>query len=194
MKRLAGTRVSASILWLILLWVLLWADLSFATVLGGFIVAVFVLTFARVPRLLRRGDEQTPRMRPLSLLYFMGFVFIELVKSNLILAWEIITPGTRINNGVVAVPLRTTQPITMMVVANVITLTPGTMTIDAKGNPAVLYVNVLFLHDVEQVRSDLLHLEELAVKAFGSREARQQFADHVRGVGHPRASDDGGAR
>jgi multicomponent Na+:H+ antiporter subunit E len=194
MNRLAGLRASASIFWLIVLWILLWADLSFANVVGGFIVAVFVLTFARVPPLLRRGDTQTPRVRPISLLYFMGVVFVELVKANLILAWEIITPGTRIRNGVIAVPLRTSQPITMMVVANVITLTPGTMTIEAKGDPAVLYVNVLFLHDVEQVRCDLLHLEELAVKAFGSREARQQFAAHVDRAELPKASDDGGQR
>ena len=179
MNRFADMRASAAILWLIILWVLLWGDLSFANVVSGFVVAVFVLAFARVPRLLRRNNMQTPRVRPLSLLYFMGFVFAELVKSNLVLAWEIITPGSSINNGVVAVPLRTSQPITMMVVANVITLTPGTMTIDAKGEPAVLYVNVLFLHDVEEVRRDLLHLEELAVKAFGSREARREFADHL---------------
>ncbi|MEQ8436725.1 MAG: Na+/H+ antiporter subunit E [Ilumatobacter fluminis] len=179
MNRFSGMRASAAILWLTVLWILLWGDLSFANVASGIVVALFVLTFARLPRLLRRDDLQTPRVRPVALLYFMGFVLVELVKSNLILAWEIITPGSRINNGVVAVPLRTTQPITMMVVANVITLTPGTMTIEAKGDPAVLYVNVLFLHDVEAVRRDLLHLEELAVKAFGSREARQQFADSV---------------
>lgn len=194
MNRFAGMRGSAAILWLIILWVLLWGDLSFANVASGFVVAVFVLAFARVPRLLRRDDLQTPRVRPLALLYFMGFVFVELVRSNLILAWEIITPGTRINNGVVAVPLRTTQPITMMVVANVITLTPGTMTIEAKGDPAVLYVNVLFLHDVEAVRRDLLHLEELAVKAFGSREARRQFADHLERSARPSTADEGGHR
>lgn len=194
MNRFADMRASAAILWLIVLWILLWGDLSFANVASGFVVAVFVLAFARVPRLLRRDDAQTPRVRPLSLLYFVGFVFAELVKSNLILAWEIITPGTRISNGVVAVPLRTTQPITMMVVANVITLTPGTMTIEAKGDPAVLYVNVLFLHDVEEVRRDLLHLEELAVRAFGSREARQQFADHVDSARLPTAADEGDQR
>ena len=192
MNRFAGMRASAAILWLIVLWVLLWGDLSFANVASGLVVAVFVLAFARVPRLLRRGDDQTPRVRPLSLLYFIGFVFVELVKSNMILAWEIITPGTRIHRGVVAVPLRTSQPITMMVVANVITLTPGTMTIEAKGDPAVLYVNVLFLHDIEQVRRDLLHLEELAVKAFGSRQARQQFADHLDHARMSATVDEGG--
>ncbi len=193
MNRFSGMRASAAILWLTLLWILLWGDLSFANVASGIVVALFVLAFARLPRLLRRGDLQTPRVRPLALLYFMGFVFVELVKSNLILAWEIITPGSRINNGVVAVPLRTTQPITMMVVANVITLTPGTMTIEAKGDPAVLYVNVLFLHDVEAVRRDLLHLEELAIKAFGSREARQQFADSVERA-RLSTADEGGPR
>ena len=193
MTRLSEMRASAAILWLIALWVLLWGDLSVANVLSGFVVALAVLAFARVPRLTKRGNDLAPRVRPFALLFFIGFVFVELVKSNLILAWEIITPGTRINNGVVAVPLRTSQPITMMVVANVITLTPGTMTIEAKGDPAVLYVNVLFLHDVEAVRRDLLRFEELAVRAFGSREARRQLAEH-QANGESALIDDGRAR
>jgi multicomponent Na+:H+ antiporter subunit E len=119
------------------------------------------------------------RIRPLALGWYFLYVLYTLVESNLVLAWEIVTPTNKITNGVVAVPLRTSSPSAMMVVANVITLTPGTMTIEVAGDPPVLYVNVLHLHDVERVRRDLLHLEELSVRAFGSAGAREQLAGRI---------------
>jgi len=92
-----------------------------------------------------------------------------------VLAWEIVTPRNRINTGVVEVPLRTESNMATMIVANVITLTPGSLVLEAVGSPPVLYVNVLHLHDLERVRHDLLHIEELSVRAFGSRAARAQL-------------------
>jgi len=112
-------------------------------------------------------------------LHFVGFVLYKLVEANLYLAWEIVTPQNRINVGVVAVPLRTESTTAAMIVANVITLTPGTITIESLGSPPVLYVNVMHLNDVDQVRHDLLHIEELSVRAFGSAAAREQLATKV---------------
>ena len=71
----------------------------------------------------------------------------------------------------------------MMVVANVITLTPGTITIEAHGTPPVLYVNVMHLHDLDGVRRDLLHIEELSVRAFGSTIAARRSSPRT--VGDP---------
>ena len=181
MSRPTLPRLSLSIVWLVALWILLWRTLSFANVVSGLVVALAVLTFARLPRRAKRGDDAM-RIRPLALVVFVIYVLIKLVEANLILAWEIVTPRNRIRNGVIAVPLRTSSPTAMMVVANVITLTPGTMTIEAEGDPPVLYVNVLHLHDVDDVRRDLLHLETLSVRAFGSTAARDQLAASIERV------------
>jgi multicomponent Na+:H+ antiporter subunit E len=176
-KRAASLRLSWTIVWLIALWILLWGDLSVGNLVSGVAVAVAVLAVSRLPR--AAESDQRMRIRPLALSWFLLYVLYKLVESNLVLAWEIVTPRNKITNGVVAVPLRTSSPSAMMVVANVITLTPGTMTIEVAGDPPVLYVNVLHLHDVERVRRDLLHLEELSVRAFGSAVARDQLADRI---------------
>jgi multicomponent Na+:H+ antiporter subunit E len=170
-------RMSWTVIWLIALWILLWGDLSVGNVVSGVAVAVAVLAVSRLPRAAER--DQRMQVRPLALAWFLLYVLDKLVEANLLLAWEILTPTNKINTGVVAVPLRTSSSAAMMVVANVITLTPGTMTIEAAGDPPVLYVNVLHLHDVERVRRDLLHLEELSVRAFGSASARAQLADRI---------------
>lgn len=176
---MSAIRVSGVLLWLTVLWVALWHDLTVANVVAGVVVGVLVLGVSGVPRVLQRDDEDRMRIRPLASLHFIAFVFVKLVEANLFLAWEIVTPRNRINVGVVAVPLRTESPTAAMVVANVITLTPGSITIESLGTPPVLYVNVMHLHDVERVRRDLLHIEELSVRAFGSLAARRQLAAQV---------------
>jgi len=175
----SAIRVSGVLLWLTVLWVSLWHDLSLANVVAGLLVGAAVLAVAGVPRVLDDDDAERVRIKPLASLYFVGFVLYKLVEANLYLAWEILTPHNRINVGVVAVPLRTESTTAAMIVANVITLTPGSITIESLGSPPTLYVNVMHLHDVERVRRDLLHIEELSVAAFGSAVAREQLAAKV---------------
>lgn len=172
---MTALRISGTLAWLTVLWMLLWADFSVANVLAGAAVGVGVLAFARLPRLRRTTDDDVARFDVPRTVHFVGYVLVKLVEANLVLAWEILTPRNRIHTGIVAVPLRTESELAMMVVANVITLTPGTITIEATGTPPVLYVNVLHLLDVDKTRRDLLRIEELSVRAFGSREARAQL-------------------
>lgn len=174
---MTAVRASGVLVWLTVLWVGLWHDVSVANVASGLAVGTVVLGIAGLPRLLDRDDRHRARFSLLRTLHFVGFVFAKLVEANLFLAWEIVTPRNRINVGVVAVPLRTESTTAAMVVANVITLTPGSITIESIGSPPVLYVNVMHLHDLDQVRRDLLHIEELSVRAFGSAAARAQLAE-----------------
>ena len=168
-----------AVVWLTTLWVLLWNDLSVANVVSGVVLAVVVLASSRLASAVCVGSDNgdRPRISPLRLAYFVGYVVVQLVRSNLFLAWEIMTRKNTVRTGIIAVPMRTSSELTMLVMANVITLTPGTVTIEAKGSPAVLYVNVLHLNDVERVRVDLRRLEGVCVRAFGSRSARAQLAD-----------------
>ena len=57
-------------------------------------------------------------------------------------------------------------------VANSITLTPGTLTVDVHRDESgvTLYVHGMYTRDVEAVRRDVLRLEALALRAFGSDE------------------------
>lgn len=169
-------RVSGMLVWLIILWLLLWDTVSFANIASGLLVAVAVLAFARLPRLRPLDADQRLRVNPFAAIWLVLFVLYKLVEANVVLAWEIVTPRDRIHTGVIAVPLRTQSETAMMVVANVITLTPGTVTIEAVGSPPVLYVHVLHLVEIEKVRNDVLHLEALTVRAFGSPAMRRDLA------------------
>ncbi len=159
-------------LWLVLVWVGLWEDLSPGSVLGGVLVATVLVGWFR-PR--ARGPASST-VRPLPALRFAAYFLWKLTEASAVVAWEVVTPRNRINEGIVAVPIRGVSDGIVTLVANAISLTPGTVTLEVDRHPTVLYVHVLHLHDVEAVRREIQHLEVLAVRAFGSAAAVRSMA------------------
>lgn len=164
--------------WFVLLWCMLWADISVANVASGLAVAVVVV--ALTDRISTSDRQAGLRVSPVGVVVFIAHVLWSLVKSNLFLAWEIVTPTNTIATGVVDVPLRSASPAIAMAVSNVVTLTPGTVTVGISDDSSTLTVAVLHLDDPEQVRDGVARTEELAIKAFGTRVARAALTEEVR--------------
>jgi multicomponent Na+:H+ antiporter subunit E len=160
--------------WLIAVWLFLWGEITVGNLVGGSLVAAFVLYLFKVDRMLATGT-----VRPLAALHFMFYFLVKLVEASLVVAWEVVTPRNRINEGIVAVPLAGVSDLLTTMVANSISLTPGTLTIDVGEDAKVLYVHVLHLRGVEQVRRDVHRLELLAIKAFGSDEAVSEMMTSI---------------
>lgn len=153
------------VLWLTALWVLLWRDLSVANVASGVLVAVLV----EVVLSLRWAGwvDQGHRVRPLALGSFVAYFAWKLLEANLVLARTVVTPRRRVRTGIIAVPMAGSSDLVVTVVANAVSLTPGTLTVEARrGDRAELYVHVLFLHDIERARADVRTLTRLASAAF----------------------------
>jgi multicomponent Na+:H+ antiporter subunit E len=84
-----------------------------------------------------------------------GFFHKELVVSNLRVLWEVITPWQINRPGIIGVPLTAQTDLEIFVVANLISLTPGTLSVDLSPDRKTLFVHVMFLDDVEKVRADI---------------------------------------
>ncbi len=189
MRRLV--RVPALVLWLVVLWVALWGDITWGNVAGGLLVALGVVAVARPTGV--TGLERS-YFRPVAALRYGGYFLAQLVKANLVVAWEIVTPGSKINRAIIAVPMHTSSPAVVTLVANSITLTPGTVTIEVieRDSPATgladctLFVHVLHFNSVEAVRQDVLRLERLAIRAFGSPDEAADL-DDLAATGSPGA-------
>ncbi|MEX0790954.1 MAG: Na+/H+ antiporter subunit E [Actinomycetota bacterium] len=152
-------------LWISTMWVLLWGEPTPANILGGVAVAaVLIFVFPPAPQ----GPGSS--FRPVAAIRFLLHFLFKLVEANLVLAWEVATPGNRIREGVVAVPVHMSCRGVATMVANAISLTPGTLTLEVDMERRAIYVHVLHLHELEKVRSDLHRFEELALRAFGSPE------------------------
>ncbi len=97
--------------WLTLVWVLLWGEPSVGNVVAGVLLGILVV--AAFPP----GDEQGRGVHPLAVLSFGWWFAKALVIANLQVAAQIIRPRLRLEEGIVAVPLRCSSPVVATVVA-----------------------------------------------------------------------------
>lgn len=153
-------------LWLAAVWVALWGELTPGNVVAGVVVAAAVLV--AFPALAPGGIGT---LRVWKVVRFGGYFLYLLAQANLIVAWQVIRPRARVAEGIVAVRVSGASDAILTLVANAITLTPGTLTLEIRREPPTLYVHVLQLASPEQTRREVRELERYAVEAFGSADA-----------------------
>lgn len=161
-----------SVIWSTIVWVALWGRLTVANVLGGLTVGIAAALL--VPPRSRPGRT----LRPLPLLRFVGYFVYKLVEASVIVAWEVATPHNRINEGIIAIELSGAGEWINALVADLVSLTPGTLTLEVQGD--TLYVHVLHLDDIDAARADVLRFEELAIRAFVPTATRPPAATATR--------------
>jgi multicomponent Na+:H+ antiporter subunit E len=153
---------------LVAIWVLLWGSWSAANVLSGIAVAA-VLIAVFVPAERRRRGILS--VRPVALVRLGLYLLRQLVLANVVLIREVLHRRSRIRTGVIAVPVTGCSEQLVTMLANLVAMAPGTMPVELRDEPAVMYVHVLHLRDVEEVRAELVHLRDLLIRALGSPEA-----------------------
>lgn len=150
---------------LVVVWLVLWSDVSVANVLTGILVGgVTCLVFSSPP-------PSPAVFRPLPVIRFLLYFGVRLLQSSVVVAKTVVAPRHRIHTGIVAVPLSGCSDAVATIIADAISLTPGTLTLEVRRDPLTLFVHALDVRDVAQVQADVRALEVLAVKAFGTPEA-----------------------
>ncbi len=102
------------------------------------------------------------KLSPKSFIYSIAFIFVfifELVKSNLDVAFRVLSPKLPINPGIVKVKTNLTSDLGRMTLANSITLTPGTLTVDIKDE-------FIYVHWIDVTNKDIDAATEKIVKTF----------------------------
>ena len=149
---------------LLALWVALWGEVSVANVASG-IVAVALVTWLFAER---SGPVYSLRLwGGFRLLMFVAY---SLVTSSLKVALAVIAPTRkRTHPSVQRVNLARGSVFYGAIVANAITLTPGTMTLEL--DPATLELSVHVLGEVDPAKfaADVLDLERRVAAAFKER-------------------------
>lgn len=105
-------------------------------------------------------------------LRFTDYYVLQFLQANLEVFWEIVRPRPAMEPGLVAVPLacRTSREIVML--ANLLTLTPGTLVIEISLEPPILYVHGMFVHDREAFIAEVHELEARMLRALHPLERR----------------------
>ena len=89
------------------------------------------------------------------LIRFTGYMVVELVRSNLRVAHDVATPTIYMRPGIVAIPLDAKSDVEIAVMANLITLTPGTMSLGVSRDRKHLYVHAMFIKDPDEVKTEI---------------------------------------
>lgn len=130
--------------------------LAWLALTGKFTATNFVVGFALafpVVWLSQRGEATffyLIRIRRLA--GFAAFFLWELVKANLRVAHDVLTPRHHMRPGVVAVPLELQTDMQILVLTTLITLTPGTLSLDVSTDRRTLYIHAMYIDDVDQFR------------------------------------------
>lgn len=110
---------------------------------------------------LRRG-----LVRAYRIMAFLAFYGYELVYSNAVVVWEVVTPGSRLAPAILELHLRSRSRLEIVSLANLMTLTPGTLTVEIRMEPPTLFMHVMHAHDVGAFRRRLSQLEDRMLAAF----------------------------
>jgi len=150
------------------IWVLLWGSASPANVASG--LAIGAILVLLVPGLRRRSSGPVT-FRPFAIARLVGYMIVVTLRSNVELTREVLSRSSRIRTAVVGVQLPGCSDELLTLISNLLALSPGTMPLELRYDPIVLYVHVLHLTDIEEFRRETLHLTDLTVRAFGSAQA-----------------------
>jgi multicomponent Na+:H+ antiporter subunit E len=132
-----------------LLLMLVWVALTGSFAIGNFIFG-FALSFA-VMWVIRRRDQPSqyfPRL--IKVIGVVLYFLYELIKANLQVALDVLKPKPVMRPGIVKIPLHAKTDLEITLLANMISLTPGSLIIDVSDDKKVLYVHAIDIDDKEE--------------------------------------------
>ncbi len=100
--------------------------------------------------------------------YYIPLFFWECFKANLDVAWRVVHPKIPLNPGIVKVKTKLHSDVALTFLANSITLTPGTLTVDIDKKKKVLYIHWIDVKSDEKVAKRIVERFESIVERFES--------------------------
>ncbi|MFE3516314.1 Na+/H+ antiporter subunit E [Streptomyces sp. NPDC059166] len=155
------------IAWLTLIWVLLWSTLTWANVVTGVVVAVTVCLAFPLPQV-----DLGLRLHPWGILRLAGYLLYDMYTSGVRVTRQIFA-GRPHRPAVIAVPLRCRSDLMLAATAVTVSNVPGGAVVEVRRATATLFLHVLDAdrpEELESARRQVWKLEELTVRAFGTRD------------------------
>lgn len=144
-------------------WAALNGDFSLFTLTSGFILGYLALWLAK-PLL----DPDTWYFaRFFKVIWLVLYFLYELVVSSLRVAWQVISPRQNFTPRIIQVPLDVQSDFEILCLTNLISLTPGTLSLEVSEDRKALYIHAMFADDPqEEVQAIKDGLERVVKEAF----------------------------
>ncbi|PEN14841.1 sodium:proton antiporter [Longibacter salinarum] len=131
-------------------WAAVNGSFSAATLAVGFVLGYLVVLIAR------------PVLGPSAyywglwrVLAFLTYYVWELVWSSIRVAIDVLNPRLKVRPAVVRVPLIIRSDVEVTLLANLISLTPGTLSLDVEGGNTALYIHAMDVDEPDRLRQEI---------------------------------------
>jgi len=142
-------------LFLAVLWMFMWGSFDVYTLVAGFAIGYLLIGFAG--RSMGAEDNYGSKVAN-AILFGLYFIRI-LVVANLMVAKESSTPGYGMSPAIIKYPVDGMTELQVTSLANAITLTPGTLSVDVAPDADYLYVHCMYWRDKDAALKDLDELK-----------------------------------
>lgn len=156
------------LLGLVVLWMLLWGEITLLSAVTGAIVALVIVRLFYLPPV-----ELSGRVNPFWLVVVILQFLADVVVSSVIVSGQAFSPRRLAPSAIIEVPLRTRSDLVVTMTATVTSLVPGSLVVEIDRERSLLFVHVLAARDeagVARARRAVLTMERAIVRAIGSRE------------------------
>jgi multicomponent Na+:H+ antiporter subunit E len=144
-------------------WAAVTGDFSLGSLVLGAVLGFFALWISQP----LTGIDRFYFLRVWRITRLAVFFIWELLLSSIKVAWDVIRPRPRNNPKIIEVPLDVKTDLEILLFTNLISLTPGTLSVDVSEDRKTLIVHAMFADDPEAEVSNLkAGMERMVLEAF----------------------------
>lgn len=131
-------------------WIFLTGELEFQNFVEGFVIGFIIIFITRNVTSTSNYLKKIPKI-----IHFIFYFLFELIVANIKVTIDILTPRHRMTPAIIAVPLTIDRNYEISLLANLITLTPGTLSLDLSSDKKILFVHSMYVDDPEKFRNSI---------------------------------------
>ena len=153
---------------LVVLWMVLWGQLTWGSILTGIIVAIAVTRVLYLP-----PADISGRLNVLYLAVFLVHFAVDVAVASFTVAFQALSPRPIPLSSVIGIQLRTRSDFVMTLDAIAMSLVPGSIVVEVDRERSILYFHsfdTTTAADIEAMRRKVLVIESRIVRAIGSKE------------------------
>ncbi len=95
-------------------------------------------------------------MKIVKLIAFVLFYIKDVVITNVQVAYDVLTKKHHMTPGFVAIPVEGLSDRQLLVLSNLLTMTPGSITIDLSQDKQTLFIHAMYIETVDEVREEII--------------------------------------
>jgi len=134
-----------------LLWALLTGEVSISSLATGFLLG-YVALVVLYPT---TGKKSSYFQKTIQFVRFALFFTKELIVSSYRVAIDVVKPLPLMRPGVIGIPLDAETDLEITMLANIISLTPGTLSLDVSPDRKTLYIHAMYVINPDDLRREI---------------------------------------